>query len=153
MESDREKPVLSAARTCILFIGHVLPRRLREAIVGDALEQLSSAQAASTWGVLRIYFSFALFVSVFVSGGFLYVLLAKGSAVDQVRAFLDVVELFLPKRLREEDATDAREVFKKLEDEGAPAWKLWLKCTSTTIWLTSNAVRELVSAFMGRKAK
>jgi hypothetical protein len=61
--------------------------------------------------------------------------------------FLDVL---LPKRLREEELSDAREVIHRLVSTGAPHWKICSKTFSTCAWCLLNAFGYVVATVLGR---
>jgi len=59
------------------------------------------------------------------------------------------IALILPRRLYLEDLGDALETIALLEQAAAPRWQIWLKIGSTYIWLSLNALREVVSVIKG----
>ncbi|HMJ09992.1 MAG TPA: hypothetical protein VK524_01240 [Polyangiaceae bacterium] len=73
-------------------------------------------------------------------------------AYRRARGILGLVELLLPKRLREEDLGDALEVMDRLECHGAPRWQVVLKVASMVFWLSVKAIREVASSLLGKKS-
>ncbi len=61
-------------------------------------------------------------------------------------------EVLLPRRLRQEDLGDAIEDMNRLVASGASGARLVGKAVSTAFFLGLNAIREVVSAFAGKKS-
>jgi hypothetical protein len=60
-----------------------------------------------------------------------------------IPAVLEVVELLVPRRLRDEDLGDALEVLAALREQGASRWKIQLKVASTAFSILLAALHEL----------
>ncbi|HEY2030782.1 MAG TPA: hypothetical protein VGH20_16410 [Myxococcales bacterium] len=73
-------------------------------------------------------------------------------AVGRVTRGFQMVELLVPKRMRNELIGDALETIDRLVHDGQPIWKIYLKAVSTSFWVMVNAVREIVSGLVGKKA-
>lgn len=62
----------------------------------------------------------------------------------------EFLELLLPKRLRDEELSDAREMVCYLVAAGAPVWKIYTKTFSTCFWCLLNALGYVVATVLGR---
>lgn len=75
-------------------------------------------------------------------------------AVRKAGAVLDFATLLMPKRLVNEEIGDAIEAMHIMAmDSGCPRWKIWLKVFTTCFWIGLNAMRNITSAVLGKKAE
>lgn len=72
----------------------------------------------------------------------------------RLSASLGLLGLFVPKRLSSDEIGDAVEsLYIMARDPGCPRWRMWVKVATTWFWVAINAVREIRSAWGGKKAE
>lgn len=76
--------------------------------------------------------------------------LAPNAFPPLTRHSFEFLELVLPKRLREEELSDACEMLQRLLGDGAPQWKIYTKTLSTAGWCLLNAFGYVVATAFGR---
>jgi hypothetical protein len=74
--------------------------------------------------------------------------------VQRAERWLSLIELLVPRRLRQEEIGDAREIIRRLAAEGHPGWQrcVTVKVISTSFWVLVNAVRDLAAGIFGQKS-
>ena len=72
----------------------------------------------------------------------------------RVSASLGLLDLLVPKRLSSSEIGDAVEsIYTMARDPSCPRWRMYLKVTTTWFWVVINALREVRSAWGGKKAE
>jgi hypothetical protein len=79
---------------------------------------------------------------------------SRAETLRKVESTFSVVELMIPPKLRGEEIGDALEEINRMAVRpDFRRWRVWLKVASTCFWVAVNAVRQVSSAILGKKAE